>query len=317
MTKFSVLLISLLISANMFAQNEPIQPFEDLGIKVKVLTMTKGRFQESFSNDTLQPLGSVMFNTVTGEIEYVMVRDSLYEGYRPDVSSRWLSVDPIAEKFWNWSPYVFSFNNPIRFTDPDGRAPEDIIIRGTKDSKGDGFVAATRNALRSLTDDKLKFNRDGTVSIVSRNEGSKKHGTELIRNLIEGKTGAGKDFDVVLTNDNYGTRVNTNIQAEAFADIPDNASNGIGTGSKIVISPELNAVLPMHDGTSEKTPYNIAVGHELIHSDHIRLGTRNASEIVPYDAKIKNVEELKTIKRENILRSESVPKLNIRYHGNF
>jgi RHS repeat-associated protein len=40
-------------------------------------------------------------------------------------TSIWLSVDPLAEKFPSHSPYSFCFNNPLRFVDPDGRAPDD------------------------------------------------------------------------------------------------------------------------------------------------------------------------------------------------
>ena len=39
-------------------------------------------------------------------------------------ASVWLSVDPLAMKFPNISPYAFSANNPINFVDPDGRASE-------------------------------------------------------------------------------------------------------------------------------------------------------------------------------------------------
>ncbi len=227
----------------------------------------------------------------------------------------WFGVDPLAEKYPGYSPYNYVLNNPINLNDPDGRAPEDIIIRGTKDSNGDRFRIETFRALQSLTDDKLKIGKDGRISIVKLGTGYKSHGTELIRNLVDGKTASGNEFDVVITNDNSLSKVNTKEGAQAFADSKENASNGIGTGSGVVISPVLNATLPMQDGTKEKVPYNIAVGHELIHTDHNRLGTRNASEIVPYDRKIKNVEELRTIKRENILRSEH--NLNIRYHGEF
>ena len=41
---------------------------------------------------------------------------------------RWMNVDPLAEKFPNVSPYAFCFNNPLRFVDPDGRAPNDHIF---------------------------------------------------------------------------------------------------------------------------------------------------------------------------------------------
>jgi len=44
---------------------------------------------------------------------------------------RFLSVDPLAEKFAAWSPYTYALDNPVRLVDRDGMEAEDeweIII---------------------------------------------------------------------------------------------------------------------------------------------------------------------------------------------
>ena len=69
--------------------------------------------------------------------------------YDPAIG-RWLSTDPLAEKYSSYSPYNYCLNNPIVLTDPDGRAPQWII--GTDGKKvthtvnSDGSLKWSRNA---------------------------------------------------------------------------------------------------------------------------------------------------------------------------
>ncbi|WP_296145829.1 hypothetical protein [uncultured Flavobacterium sp.] len=101
--------------------------FAQFGYKAKIATLSKGKYLEFHDLDSIVTIGTVRWHVYKNEIVGRIVQDSLNPDAQPigDRAGRWMSPDPLSEEFSSWSPYTMSFNNPIRFVDPDGRAADD------------------------------------------------------------------------------------------------------------------------------------------------------------------------------------------------
>ncbi len=58
---------------------------------------------------------------------------------------RFGNVDALPDLSRRWSPYVFGYDNPLRFVDPDGMAGEDVLY-------SDGYSTLQRSQTSGAVD---------------------------------------------------------------------------------------------------------------------------------------------------------------------
>lgn len=113
--------------------------FKKHGFDKEPLTLSNGRYNEFFNNEEIVQIGTVLLNTKSNQLIAFVEEDTAKESYLAELSSRWLSIDPLAAKYPQVSPYVYANNNPIFFVDPDGRENIPALIWAAKNMANAGI----------------------------------------------------------------------------------------------------------------------------------------------------------------------------------
>ncbi len=95
-------------------------PFQSIGKKGKVLTLSNGAYDEFFDQQDVQQIGTALVNIRTMKV--VKLLDEKQAANRLDntTSSRFLSIDPLTATFPMLAPYQYANNCPIAGVDLDG-----------------------------------------------------------------------------------------------------------------------------------------------------------------------------------------------------
>jgi RHS repeat-associated protein len=291
--------ISLAFIGQLSAQTSPNE-MKINGKNIEFLSLSQGRYDELHSYNEYEIVGSALIDMKTMKIVRFIGEDSVIDEafYEMDMTTRFLTKDPLAEKYYQLSPYAYVANNPIKYIDPDGK---EIKLAGTPAER-----QVILNNLQKLTNDKLMISpRTGIVYIQKYNgaNGGKtlSEGTRLIRELnVKGENAKNTTIQVT-------TEGNSAQAASDKAYLKADGSKNVGDNSTVSWNPDKTTGGTDVNGSNQR-PVEIGLGHELEHANHQNKGegdSRSSGKIDPDGSgRVLSKEEVRTRNDENKLRNE-------------
>ncbi|MDB5202650.1 MAG: hypothetical protein JWQ27_2059 [Ferruginibacter sp.] len=194
-------------------------------------------------------------NEVKGEGNHIDYGERLYD---PRLG-RWISVDPLSEKYPFYSPYSSSNNNPIYYIDNDGR---DAIARIVEDKNGKKTLIITANyhyiegevseTVRNLV--KKEFRKFGDRSDITYNgeKISVKFEINFVSHPVDEKDAKPSYYNQATADNDLIVANFTNYTL--FGGLGDNS-----THSAVVVNKDLfNSSETLSDGSKSMIPKNVA-----------------------------------------------------------